>query len=113
MKSLANKRAEVISRLSQFGVDEERVLAVIGRKSVDEVTFDDVAKLIGLGTAIKDGDTTVEEAFPPDFKEAQKTAAATIKQETGSEVVNGKPTPENPQEAQQNGKPAFMRGVVE
>ncbi len=111
MKSLANKRAEVMGRIAQFGVDEKRVLIVLGRKSVDEVTFDDVALLIGLGTAIRDGDTTVEEAFPPDFKEAEKTAAATIKQETGSEVVNGKPQPENPQETPQNGKPAFMQGV--
>lgn len=113
MKSLANKRAEVIGRIAQFGVDEKRVLTVLGRKSVDEVTFDDVAMLIGLGTAIRDGDTTVEQAFPPDFKEAQATAAATIKQETGSEVINGKPEPESPQEAAQDGKPAFMQGVME
>ena len=113
MKSLANKRAEVISRLSQFGVDEERVLAVIGRKSVDEVTFDDVAKLIGLGTAIKDGDTTVEEAFPPDFKEAKEAAAETIKQETGSQIIDAEPqlTPENPQETPQGGESAFLKSM--
>lgn len=91
MKSLANKRAEVIGRISQFGVDEKRVLGVLGRKSIDEVTFDDVAMLIGLGTAIRDGDTTVEEAFPPNFKEAQEAAAATIEKEAGSEAVNSNP----------------------
>jgi len=90
MKSLANKRAEVIGRLSQFGVDEKRVLAVIGRKSVDEVTFDDVATLIGLGTAIKGGDATVEDAFPPDFKTVQKESTGTARQEAGREVVDAK-----------------------
>jgi len=85
--SLANRRAGVIKRLLQFGVTEDRILYVISRKSIEEVTFDDVAMLIGLGTAIKDGDTTVEEAFPPNFKEVQKQSQEQIKQETGSEVI--------------------------
>ena len=88
VKSLANKRAEVIKRLTQFGVTEDRILQVIGRKSVDEVTFEDVAVLIGLGTAIKDGDTTVEEAFPDTFKEAQSKKDSKVETEAGSESVN-------------------------
>lgn len=88
VKSLASKRAEVIKKLMQFGVVKERILHVLNRKSVDEVTFDDVAILIGLGTAIKDGDTTVEEAFPPDFKETQKDSDKKIKKEAGSKKVD-------------------------
>lgn len=87
VKSLANKRTEVIKRLMRFGVTEERILKVISRKSVDEVTFDDVAILIGLGTAIKDGDTTVEEAFPVTFKEAKEKSDKKIEAESGSEPV--------------------------
>ena len=85
--SLVQRRSDVIGRLTKFGVDEDRVLKVINRKSIEEVTFDDVAKLIGLGTAIKDGDTTVEEAFPLNFKGVQKEAQEQIKKETGSEVI--------------------------
>ena len=106
-KSLANRRAEVIKRVMQFGVVEERILHVLGRKSVDEVTFNDVAILIGLGTAIKDGDTTVEEAFPPDFKEAAKDTQETIKKEAGSEKTDAEfeqPTPEEPE----NSEPDFL-----
>jgi len=87
VKSLANKRAEVIKRLMQFGVTKERILNVISRKSTDEVTFDDVAILIGLGTAIKDGDTTVEEAFPETFKEAKEKSEENIKAQAGSESI--------------------------
>ena len=86
--SLALRRAEVIKRLTKFGVEEKRILAVIGRKSIDEVTMDDVALLIGLGTSIKDGDTTVEAAFPVDFKTAEKDAAENIKKQTGSETID-------------------------
>ncbi|KKN77254.1 hypothetical protein LCGC14_0362320 [marine sediment metagenome] len=97
MKSLANRRAEVVTRLTKFGVEVERILYVIGRKSIEEVTFDDVAVLIGLGTAIKDGDTTVEEAFPPNYAEAQNDAAETIRKEQGKEIV-GEPKDETPAE---------------
>lgn len=88
--SLALRRAEVIKRLTKFGVEKERILAVIGRKSIDDVTMDDVAILIGLGTSIKDGDTTVEAAFPIDFETAAKEADAKIKGQAGSETVGGK-----------------------
>ncbi len=85
--SLADRRAQVIKRLTKFGLVEERILAVLNRKSIEEVTFEDVAVLIGLGTAIKDGDTTVEEAFPPDFKESQKETQEKVKKEAGSKKV--------------------------
>ena len=87
-ESLANRRAEVIKRLMRFGVTEDRILQVINRRTIDEVTFDDIAVLIGLGTAIKDEDTTVEEAFPPIFDEAQKEATEKIKAESGSVPVD-------------------------
>ncbi len=87
-QSLANRRAEVISRLTKFGVTEERVLGVLSRRSVDEVTFDDVAKLIGLGTAIKDGDISVEAAFPDTFKEEWHKSNQNINKQAGSETVD-------------------------
>ena len=87
IRSLAIKRAEVIKKILQFGVTEDRILGIIGKNSVDEITFDDVAALIGLGTAIKDGDTTVEEAFPLDFAGKQKETVEDIKQEAGSEEI--------------------------
>jgi hypothetical protein len=115
--SLAKRRAEVISRLTKFGVIEERILKVISRKSVDEVTFDDVAKLIGLGTAIKDGETTVEEAFPVNFKEAKENAKANTDNQAGSEIIDAdfekEPEPEQTgdgdEQPQTSGqKPSFM-----
>lgn len=104
MKSLAERRATVIAKITKFGVEEARVLAALNRQSLDEVTFDDVAILIGLGTAIKDGDTTVEEAFPPDYKETQKATAATVKAEQGSEVVDTPAEPETEQESVPDGE---------
>ncbi len=98
-RSLVSRRCEVIEKLTKFGVTKDRILAVITRKSVDEVTFDDIAVLIGLGTAIKCGDTTVEEAFPLTFQQAQAEADNTIKDEAGSKTINEEPNDETKTEA--------------
>lgn len=65
-KSLGERRKEVISRLRALSpvITVERILAVCGKTSVDVLDWEDMENLIGLGTAIKEGHTTVEEAFP-------------------------------------------------
>ena len=69
--SFANRRAEVLARLMKLGVAEERVLSILRRPSVDDITVSDVAVLIGLGTAVHDGETTLDEAFPPPVKNGE------------------------------------------
>lgn len=44
-------------------VTDVEILAAIGKASMDHVTGDDIITLIGIGTAIKDGDTNVKDAF--------------------------------------------------
>ncbi len=61
---LISKRKQVIDALKDtYSVSEEEILSSIGKASIDHVTIDDIVVLIGIGTAIKDGDTTVEQAF--------------------------------------------------
>lgn len=57
-------RTKVIEGLkSAYEVTESEILGAIGRASVEHITGDDIMTLIGIGTAIKDGDTDVEKAF--------------------------------------------------
>lgn len=63
-KTLSERRAKVMDRLIKMGATEARILAVAGKPSVDDLNVDDIAALIGLGTAIKDGAQKVDEAFP-------------------------------------------------
>lgn len=65
VKSLAERRGKVIDRLKQMGITEERILAVVEARKVEDITLDKLEVLIGLGTALKDGDVTLEDAFPP------------------------------------------------
>lgn len=64
VKSLAKKRQVVVDKLKQMGVPEARILAVVECEKVDDIDVPKLEVLIGLGTALKDGDTTIEDAFP-------------------------------------------------
>lgn len=46
-----------------FNVTEAEILQSIGRASIKLITADDIVTLVGYGTAIKDGDSTVDETF--------------------------------------------------
>jgi hypothetical protein len=63
--TLAQRRAEFFLRLGKYGADEKRILATLGRAAIEDVTLDDLEVLIGFGTAIKNGEKTVDECFPP------------------------------------------------
>lgn len=64
VKSLTVKRGKTIDRLKAMGVPLERILAAVQAPKIEDVDAARLSVLVGLGTAIKDGETTVEEAFP-------------------------------------------------
>lgn len=64
-KTLANRRAEAIKQFSVFGVTPEMIFALLQIKGVEDVTLDHFVVLKGVLTAIKEGETTVEQVFSP------------------------------------------------
>lgn len=61
---LIARRKQIFDALKDtYNVSEKEILSAIGKAALDHVTADDLVTLIGVGTAIKDGDTTVEYAF--------------------------------------------------
>lgn len=64
-KSMAERRAAALEWFQKAGATVEQVLQAIDRKGVDDITIDDLYTLTGLRTAIKDGETTIEEALGP------------------------------------------------
>ena len=61
-----------------YKVTEQEILDSIGRSAIEHITSDDIMVLIGIGQAIKDGDTTIDEAFRSIVKKpaAEESAAA-------------------------------------
>lgn len=78
---LIAKRKQVVDGLKDtFSVTEKEVLSAIGKQSINHITPDDIVVLIGVGQAIRDGDTTVEQAFKkqPEASDATKKAASDL-----------------------------------
>lgn len=61
---LIARRKEVVDRLKDtYDVTEVEIVSAIGKASINHITRDDLVVLIGIGQAIRDGDTTVDAAF--------------------------------------------------
>lgn len=76
--TLAKRRDRILAWIKLLGIDEARVWAAIEVKGIEEVGIEQLTLLTGLKTAIKDKETTVDEAFPPlsDSTDGEKSAAA-------------------------------------
>ena len=74
VSSVVVKRTKIVDKLKQMGATEERILARVDAAKVEDVGLDKLEVLIGLGTALKDGETSLEEAFPVAIKAAKVTA---------------------------------------
>jgi hypothetical protein len=64
--TLAVKRDKLFKRFASMGVEAERVLAALKKQSIESVDLEDLSTLIGIGTAIKEGELTIDDAFAPD-----------------------------------------------
>lgn len=76
--TLETSRAKMLDYFKTIGVDEKQIFDYLSVEKVDEIDIDMVVELRGLATAIKEGTTTVKEAFEPkvDEEKAKKVAEA-------------------------------------
>lgn len=77
VKSFKARRDQVVTKLKQMGALEANIAAVCGKKKVEDITIEDLETLIGLGTALKEGDITLEDAFPDPKNEPVKADLGT------------------------------------
>jgi hypothetical protein len=77
-KSLTAKRADVVAKLKKMGAKEANIFASVGAAKIDDIDAEKLATLIGLGTALRDGETTLEAAFP-DPQQPEAAAGAPVK----------------------------------
>jgi hypothetical protein len=64
IKTLVERRAEAMKAFAAFGVTPERVFAVLEINGLDDITLEHMSTLIGMHSALKSGEATVEEMFP-------------------------------------------------
>lgn len=62
-KLIKEKRKQFDAIMQTYNVTEQEILDSIGRQSFDDIDENDLVLLAGIKTALKDGDTTVDQAF--------------------------------------------------
>ena len=63
-RTLEARREQVLQRLGALGVTQDRVLLRLEVNGITDIGIEQLETLIGLGTAIKDGSQSIDEAFP-------------------------------------------------
>jgi hypothetical protein len=67
-KTLPTRRAEAFAALQKFGITKQQACTKLGARGEEDIGLEQLAVLRGILTAIREGDTTAEEAFAPDDK---------------------------------------------
>src|SRR3990172_1652941 len=98
-KSLEKRRAAVVQWISGLkdqsvpsgNFDRARVWKALGIEGPSDLSIEQIETMTGIRTAIKDNETTLDEAFPrPSWKESMDQAPAGAKGETGAPSVSYK-----------------------
>jgi hypothetical protein len=64
-RSLADRYNEALASFGKAGISEERILLALNRERRADVTPDDLGKLKGIATALREGEVSIDVAFPP------------------------------------------------
>jgi hypothetical protein len=92
-RTLKDRRSKALATFAKMGVPKERVLHKMEKTSVEDIGLAELETLIGLFNAIKEGEVTIDDAFPG-IKEADTS-------DLGKKVPTAAPTaaPTPPAEA--------------
>lgn len=63
VKTLAERRTTAMKAFAAFGVKPEQIFAQLGVAGIDDITLEHMTTLIGMHSALKSGEETVESMF--------------------------------------------------
>lgn len=81
-ETLTQRRDRVKDWISKLPIKPERIFTALGIKGVEDIGEEQLITLTGIRTAIKDGEITLDEAFPEVFKDeiTQKQGVEGVKE---------------------------------
>lgn len=96
-ETLTDRRASMVAYFQKMGVLLERLLAVAGKPSVEDLSLEDVFNLRAVANAIRTGETTVDQAFPePRREEPKQSATEKLAEKLGGKKSGGGPPETKP-----------------
>lgn len=75
-KIIARRKKCIDYFKDEFGITEQEVVMLCGKKTVNQIKAPEIALLLGITQSLTDGDTTVDELMKPYRKEETKNAIA-------------------------------------
>jgi hypothetical protein len=97
-RTFSSRRDDMLKAFAVVGVTELRLCAAIGLKGKADITLEHMATLAGILNALKEGETSVEEAFPetgPAVQAAPRksqqagfTPASTLASDVAAAILN-------------------------
>lgn len=63
---LVQKVEALFARFTKLGINQSKILAYFGKANAADITKEEVEEMIGFGTAIKERNITIEQAFTED-----------------------------------------------
>lgn len=103
-KTLANRRADAMKEFVAYGVNEAMLFEKLGVAGMADIGMEHLVVLAGLLTALKDGDTTVEDAFSKN--EGAKVQGPRDKSEPAPQATANAPLDHSAPKADSEAKPA-------
>jgi hypothetical protein len=98
--TLDRRRTSVMAWVKTLGIDPARVFSALGIEGESDIGLEHLTTLTGLRTAIKEGDATIDETFPPmqDEKQSAAASAAAAAAAKAAEKARAKTTEQQPAE---------------
>lgn len=103
-ETLSGKRAKLLDTFAKMGVQPDQIFKLLDIQGVQDITLDHIAQLRGVFTAIKEGDTTIEQIFEEQKKPGSKA--------TKSKLNDTIDEPANPTEATVESVKALITSAV-
>lgn len=86
-KIIARRKKCIDYFKDEFGITEQEVVMLCGKKTVNQIKANEIALLLGITQSLTDGDTTVDELMKPYRKEKTKNAIAAAAAEAAKDAA--------------------------
>jgi hypothetical protein len=93
--TLGKRRDAAAGWVARLGIDPQRVWASLGVTGADDLTVEHLTTLTGVRTAIKDGEVSIDEAFPTPSQDGGGAAAKAAAAARAAATMKRKSTPKS------------------
>jgi len=90
--TLTHRRDAMFKAFADYGASEREILALIGVEGKDDITLDNLLELRAIYTAVKDGDTTIEQLLD----RAEPSRSKVARSDINDLLIPAEPVSDNP-----------------